>query len=258
MTADESHPGRRPAQRYADAAPLGSRQRITAVGLALAVHGLLGFLILHGLGAPIIGGPDGDPPPTAYNVPLDPPPPPPPPAPPKASPSRQAEGAQGASGRKARATQVVAAPARIPTRTINAAPAASTGNDTRSGASATGEGTGGGSAGAGTGSGGAGNGAGGRFVAVRPVKIAGEITSARDYPREGRDTRLGRSVVIMLTVGTDGRVAGCRVHRPSGDPQADTVTCRLATQRFRFRPALDQDGHPIEAPYGWEQRWFAP
>lgn len=248
-----------PARRYADASPLGSRQRVLAIVLALAVHGLLALLILRGLGASIVGEQAGAPPPSAYNVPLDPPPPPPPPpAPPKASPSRAAEGAQGAAGRKARATQIVAAPARIPTRTVNAAPAASTGNDTRSGASAAGEGTGGGSAGVGTGSGGAGNGAGGRTVAARPVKIAGEITSARDYPREGRDTRLGRSVVIMLMVGTDGRVTGCRVHRPSGDPQADAVTCRLATQRFRFRPALDHAGNPIEAPFGWEQRWFAP
>ncbi|MCH7628733.1 MAG: TonB family protein [Proteobacteria bacterium] len=247
-----------PALRYADASPLGSGQRVLAIVLALVVHGLLAVLILRGLGASIVGGQAGAPPPSAYNVPLDPPPPPPPRAPPTASPSRAAEGAQGAAGRKARATQIVAARARIPTPTVNTAPAASTGNDTRSGASAAGEGTGGSSAGSGTGSGGAGNGAGGRTVAARPVKIAGEITSARDYPREGRDTRLGRSVVIMLTVGTDGRVAGCKVHRPSGDPQADAVTCRLATQRFRFRPALDQQGNPIEAPYGWEQRWFTP
>lgn len=247
----------RSSGRFADAAPLGSGQRAVAILFALAVHLALALLVLRGLGAPVVGNGAGDSPPDAFNVPLDPPPPAPEPTP-TVSPSRQAEGAQGAAGRKARATQIVAPPSRVRTSPVNAAPAASTGNDTRSGASAAGNGTGGGSAGSGTGSGGSGNGAGGRYVASGPIKIAGEITSARDYPREGRDSRLGRSVVIVLTVGVDGRVAGCRVHRSSGDAQADAVTCRLATQRFRFRPALDQTGAPIEAAYGWEQRWFAP
>lgn len=253
MSAESS-----PAGRYADVGSPAPGTRAVAIALALAVHGLLALVILRGLGAPVAGGAERMAPPSAYDVPLDPPPAPPPPAPATSRPAREAEGAQGAAGRKARATQIVAARARIPTTTVAAAPAASTGNDTRSGASAAGAGTGGGSAGTGTGSGGSGNGAGGRYAATPPVKIAGEITSARDYPREGRDSRLGRSVVIILTVGTDGRVAGCRVHRSSGDAEADIVTCRLATQRFRFRPALDRSGAPVEAAYGWEQRWFAP
>lgn len=60
----------------------------------------------------------------------------------------------------------------------------------------------------------------------------------------------------MLTVGTDGRASACRIHQPSGDPEADAVTCRLALERFRFAPGKDQDGQPIVADYGWQQRFF--
>ncbi|MCW1383837.1 energy transducer TonB [Novosphingobium sp. KCTC 2891] len=241
--------------RYVDADGLGRGPRSAVIVLVALLHLALAFAILRGLGG-VAMLPGGEPQPAtaAYDVPLDKPSP----QPTATTTAREPEGAEGAAGRKARATQIVAAPARISTRAAPAAPAASTGNDTRSGESAAGAGTGGGAAGSGTGSGGSGNGAGGRYVATRAVKIAGDITSARDYPREGRDARVGRSVVILLKVGTDGRVRGCRVYRPSGDANADAVTCALAVDRFRFRPALDQTGAPVESTYGWEQRWFAP
>lgn len=243
--------------RFSDAAPLGARRRIATFAVVAVLHIAAVIGILQGFGG-IAGLPRADRGgnTTAYDVPLDPPTPSPTAS--LTTESREAEGAEGKAGRKAEATQIVAAPARIPTRSVRAAPAASTGNDTRSGASAAGDGTGAAAAGAGTGSGGAGNGGGGRHAPTRPVKIAGEITSARDYPRQGRETRLGRSVVILLTVGTDGVVTGCKVHRPSGDAEADAVTCRLARERFRFRPAFDQNGIAVESTYGWEQRWFAP
>ena len=43
---------------------------------------------------------------------------------------------------------------------------------------------------------------------------------------------------------------------PSPDPQADAITCRLATERFVFRPRLDDDGKPVAGIYRWRQRWF--
>ena len=92
----------------------------------------------------------------------------------------------------------------------------------------------------------------------RAVKIAGDINSTRDFPAGSRERRLGSDVIVRLTVGTDGRVKGCAVHRPSRDPDADRITCRLATERFVFRPATDREGQPVQAVYHWQQRWFAP
>lgn len=165
-------------------------------------------------------------------------------------------GASGEEGKKAKPKPVVAK-ARVPSRQENAPPVASTGKDTRSGATAQGQGTGGGGEGMGTGSGASGNGSGGG-LARNAEKIAGDIRSTRDYPVSSQQERIGKRVVILLTVGADGRVAACRVYRASGVPEADAITCRLATERFRFRPATDADGNPVSSTYGWEQRWFAP
>jgi protein TonB len=46
------------------------------------------------------------------------------------------------------------------------------------------------------------------------------------------------------------------VVEPSPDPEADRITCRLAEERFRFRPARNAGGEPVAAQYGWRQRWF--
>ena len=93
-------------------------------------------------------------------------------------------------------------------------------------------------------------------LARKFVQIAGTIDSAKDYPKATRDLRIGKSVLIVFTVGIDGRVHNCRVSEPSGDVQSDAITCRLAEERFRFRPSTDNQGNPVEALYGWRQRWF--
>lgn len=252
MSAHESEP----PCRYSDSPSLPASQRAAIFGGVLLLQALLVLAVMRGLAAAGIVPAEG-PGTAAIAVPLDPPAPPPSPSPSASRTAREEQGAEGAAGQKARATQIVAARARIPTSPVAAAPAASTGNAMRSGASQ-GEGTGGGAQGTGTGAGGSGNGSGGRYAAQRAVKIAGDITSARDYPKKGREQRLGKAVVVWLTVGTDGRVSGCRVGRASGDPEADAITCRLAVERFRFRPALDQTGQPIESTFGWEQRWYDP
>lgn len=194
----------------------------------------------------LLSAPEPAPSPTASARPT-----PPPPA------SHTPAGATGAMGRKARPKAIMAPPPRIVLPALQAAPVAGPGDATRSGAGATGTGNGGGVAGGGTGSGAGGNGA-GAGLAQRVTKIAGDITATRDYPAAGRADRAGRQVVIVLRVDTQGRPVGCRIQQPSGNDEADAITCRLALQRFRFRPALDAQGQPVEADYGWRQRWWAP
>ena len=111
----------------------------------------------------------------------------------------------------------------------------------------------------GTGSGRGGGGQGGGVAVTKPVKISGDINSASDFPAPpgGRATRFGSQVIVYMTVGTDGRASNCRVTKPSGDPRADDTVCRLAIERFRFRPATDSNGEPVAATYGWQQQWFA-
>jgi periplasmic protein TonB len=177
-------------------------------------------------------------------------------APPDPEPEPQPDaGASGEEGRRATPREAAAPEAPLP-RPRPAPRASSTGAADSSGAREQGEGTGAGGEGEGTGSGAGGSGQGG---GARPLElISGSIDNARDYPTPpgGRQVRRGHDVVIELTVGTNGRVTACRVTDPSPDPQADAITCRLATERFVFRPRLNANGEPVTGLYRWRQRWF--
>lgn len=182
------------------------------------------------------------------------------PPPPAVKPTAQAADPQGAAaeaGRRAEAKPVAAPSPRIIIATPPAPPIAGQGRDSSAGARDAGVGTGAGGQGTGAGSGASGNGQGGGG-GNKAVKIAGDINSTRDFPAATREQRLGDYVIVALTVGTDGRVRDCRVYRASKDPQSDQVTCRLATERFRFRPATNGVGDPVESIYGWKQWWVEP
>ncbi len=182
----------------------------------------------------------------------------PPPAPPPQPQQPHKAGAAAEAGKRAVPREAASVKPRLAiARPTAAPPVAAHGPDNSAGARDAGAGTGAGGQGNGTGSGNGGNGQGGG-AATKVVKIAGDINSARDYPRETMDLRIGDSVTVALTVGSDGRVKSCRVHRASRDSQADQITCRLAMERFRFRPATDANGNPVESTFGWRQRWFYP
>ena len=180
----------------------------------------------------------------------------PPPAP---EPSKEPDkaGAAAEVGKKAVAKAVNAPRPKLAIAKVPAPKAASTGDANSSGTRDTGAGTGAGGQGSGTGSGTGGTGQGGGLIR-KPEKIAGEINSARDYPKATRDLRIDGTVTIYMTVGTDGRARNCRVQRASRDAEADAITCRLAETRFRFKPATDANGNPVESTYGWRQKWFYP
>ena len=192
---------------------------------------------------------------SVFDVAVPPPPEPSPPQPEKQPDPAPDEGVAGDAGHKA-APRVVAAPkTRLPVAKTPAPPRAGTGNDNSAGAAEAGIGPGAGGAGSGPGSGRGGAGGGG--MPVRKLeKIAGDINSARDYPKATRAQRVGHSVTILLSVDAEGRVTDCQVSQPSPDPAADTITCRLASERFRFRPALDAQGNAVPGKYAWRQRWF--
>ena len=182
---------------------------------------------------------------------------PPQPPPPEAEP-RPDEGAAGDPGREAVPKPVTAPTPPIPLKADAPMPrATSTGTASTSGAREAGEGTGAAGSGQGTGSGGSGAGRGGMAV-TKPVKVAGDINAAADFPvpAGGRKARFGTSVTVAMTVGPDGRASNCRIMTASPDPVADAIVCRLAIERFRFRPATDSGGNPVAATYGWRQQWF--
>lgn len=226
--------------------------RLGAMVLVVVLHGLLLLALIRGF-APDFTAAVVRQVTETFTVTITAPPPSPTPSASDAKPA----GNEGAAGRKAEPRPAEAPRPKVALAPKAAPPVAGKGTENASGARDVGEGSGAGQAGSGTGAGGSGDGQ-GAGGASKAVKIAGDINSARDYPRESRAARRGDHVVIALTVGTDGRAKGCRVVRPSRDPAADRITCDLATARFRFRAATDRSGNPVESVYGWQQRWFDP
>ncbi len=178
------------------------------------------------------------------------------PPPPEPTPEPEPAGAAGEEGKKAVPREASAPKPKVAITTAPAPKASSTGSADTSGARDAGSGTGVGGSGSGTGSGAGGNGAGGG--ASKPVHIAGRIDRAADFPipQGGREARIGKAVILALTISPEGRVAGCRIYKSSGLPDTDEVTCRLAKERLRFKPALDPAGEPVSGTFYWQQKFF--
>ena len=79
------------------------------------------------------------------------------------------------------------------------------------------------------------------------VNLKWRATSARqDYRRAGAPRDAYGTVVVGFRVRSDGAVDRCSVIRSSGYREFDQTTCRLIEQRFRYQPARDQSGQPID------------
>lgn len=166
-------------------------------------------------------------------------------------------GAAGNPGEEATPKPTTAPTPKLPVKRDRPQPkATATGNDTRSGATQGGDGTGAAGSGDGTGAGGSGSGRGGG-IAVKPSVRSGQIDQARDFPvpEGGRQTRFGKSVVVVFTVTTEGRATGCSVSRSSADAEATARVCPLVMEKVRFNPARTADGTPVEARYGYEVKF---
>ncbi len=236
-------------------------RRLLTVAAVLLLHLVVAFVLLHAFAPQAVSSlAQGALQSITVTPALQPRSPPVPPLPVKkhkpVSRRPQAAARSGAPAARASAAPLEAPSAPLPTATPSAAIVAGDGTQSQSGNAQAGQGTGAMGSGRGSGAGAAGEGSGGGGGRSPPIKIAGDINSARDYPRQSRDQRINSRVVIALTVGIDGRVKACRVLQPSPDVSAGPITCGLAMKRFRFRPAIDAQGRPVEAQFGWQQRWF--
>ena len=92
-------------------------------------------------------------------------------------------------------------------------------------------------------------------VAERAIQRGGSI-SDEDYPSSSiRNEEQGTSVATF-TIGTEGRVVACNASGAS--PTLDAETCKLIMRRFRFKPAKDGSGQPIEETKSQRVTWRLP
>jgi serine/threonine-protein kinase len=88
--------------------------------------------------------------------------------------------------------------------------------------------------------------------AAPPMKPATKVAASypqleQSFPPEVAASAAcaGGRVILTLTVGEDGAVQACRILSDSAPACAEAA--RKAALRYRFRPALDSEGHPVKA-----------
>lgn len=236
------------------------RERLTSAVIVAALHALLGYAFITGLGINVPQKVSEQF--KLFDVRADPPPPPrrekPRPARAKA-PKR--EGAASPANRKSQATPVVAPPpeVRLPPvpPPLIASPTPRLGYDPTAGAAPVpGPGTGSGGRGNGSGSGDYGNGSGGGGEGGTPLRwLSGRLKNS-DYPRGALQAGVSGTVGLRFIVGVKGRVTDCMVTRSSGSAELDAETCRLIVQRFRYKPRRDAGGQPIPTVVNGEHEWY--
>lgn len=239
-------------------ASLQSRDRAAAAAGVALFHALLGYALLIGLRgefgeAPVSHG--------LKLIELRELPPPPPIVSIPDKPTRTEEGAAAPPSLKANPTPVVAPRTPLPVppvlATVEKALPVPEGRDASAGVSTVpGIGSGTGGEGDGSGSGGSASGSGGG--GARPAQRVSGALANRDYPRAALRARAEGSVAVRYTVRTDGFVEDCRILRSSGHFELDDTTCRLIERRFRYRPALDRSGRPVEAIESKSFDWYLP
>ncbi len=243
---------------------LWRHHRAKSIVAAIAVHVLLGYALLSGLGTNVVQHASDSLKMFTVADEIPPPPPLPPPPPPpevKPKPDAKEEGAASPPNIKSRATAVVVpepiVKLPLPPPVIATAPIPWDGaNSTTGAADIVGPGTGTGGIGNGTGSGAGGDGAGSGGLPPVPARLLKGRISPKDYPQSAADAYVEGSVGANVYIGKDGRVTRCVVKISSGNQALDDTTCRLIKQRFRYRPARGTDGQPAADIAGWEQRWW--
>lgn len=234
------------------------RERVKGAVGAVLVQGALLWVLVAGLA--VTASPSLRDKVDLFALPADRPTPPPPlPKQPKRDSTR--EGAASPANLRSTATELVA-PAPVlppPPQPMAAAPIANTGvQPTQGAAPVPGPGYGAGGIGNGFGGGGEGDGDGAgdgrgkppRWVSGRmkgsdlPDSLAFLLTSGVPY-----------TVGVKYAVELNGRADDCSITRSSGNAELDRLTCSLIVEKFRFRPARDEDDEPVRAYFVENHTW---
>ena len=246
---------------YRLAAEPGDRLK-SALAVA-AIHALIGYALLRGLGVPIEPAlSDAQ---QLIAVTLDPPPPQIP-APPDTEPERASRGPRTPKARRRppiarirrpkssrrRPKSVLPPPPSIPSRRSPGRAArrrrarrccrgpepARAGSEAGSAAAASAMAPAGAAAGAGS---------------ARATSAA--ESTRTDYPRRAVERRAQGTTYLRFTILPNGRVRDCVVTRSSGHRDLDAATCPLLERRLRYRPARDATGRPVAETIRGEQAW---
>ena len=89
-----------------------------------------------------------------------------------------------------------------------------------------------------------------------PRRIAGSLHYS-DLPEGVLAPGEEATVAVIDTIEADGHVSHCKVERSSGYPALDRLACQLNVERYRYRPARDEDGRPVWSREAHTETWTA-
>ena len=90
---------------------------------------------------------------------------------------------------------------------------------------------------------------------MAPVPTRKNWVSPDDVPLDLINESKLYTVGIAITVGPDGKSQGCIIDHASGIPKLDAYSCRLASQRLKFRsPRVD--GNASYGIYKTSLKWW--
>jgi protein TonB len=216
---------------YLDRTP-DPRRRATAITGVIAIHALIGYVLVTGLVSHFV--PQVDKPLVGGTVALPPPPPPSPTPEESRKPTPQAQQPTAPQRaldlaqtdpvevtRENDRVEVIPTPSATYTPTTPATPAF-------------------------------------KPTAAVPRNPPARWVTTDDYP--SRDLRQGHegTTAFRVVVGSNGRVSACEVVRSSGHPGLDKATCEAVTARARFEPATDETGAKVVGTYSNSVRWQIP
>jgi TonB family protein len=93
---------------------------------------------------------------------------------------------------------------------------------------------------------------------AREAQLVSGAIGNIDLPVAERNKKSQRPVGLRYTVTADGRVTACAVTRSGGNKALDTLACRLAEERFQYRPARNVGGAYVAATIDREVTWLSP
>lgn len=101
-------------------------------------------------------------------------------------------------------------------------------------------------------------------AALQPVTAAtaepniASFISDDDYPASAIRNEEQGTVAFAVDVTPQGAVAGCRVEKSSGSEALDGTTCRIITERARFKPARDSRNRAVADVFKGRIMWRLP
>lgn len=85
--------------------------------------------------------------------------------------------------------------------------------------------------------------------AAEQGKPATPIEKSRVYPKDiAKDLKYSGTIMVNAVVSAEGKVIRTEIMRSSGRPKLDKIAMEAAS-KWKFKPAVDKNGNPMEVWY---------